>query len=160
MINSGRALSAEGLKYLTRSPGNYASSLRWTATQFFWATLMSPLRTKHVSVDVIITWIQIQRVLKSLISTIIVTRVSGVSKSILIKSATAGKAPKAWALSRFWVSIRSYKKQLVKKICSRILGLVWLKFAMMPLLMIWIVGSKNNFRAVNTEGAAAPPHFL
>ena len=30
MINSGRALSAEGLKYLTRSPGNYASSLRWT----------------------------------------------------------------------------------------------------------------------------------
>ena len=30
MINSGCALSAEGLKYLTRSPGNYASSLRWT----------------------------------------------------------------------------------------------------------------------------------
>ena len=32
--------------------------------------------------------------------------------------ATAGKAPKApmaWALPRFWVSIRSYKKQLVKK---------------------------------------------
>ena len=39
------ALSIEGLKYLTRSPGNYASSLRWT--------LMSPLKTKHVSVDVI-----------------------------------------------------------------------------------------------------------
>ena len=31
------------------------------------------------------------------------------------RGATAGKAPKAWALPRFWVSIRSYKKQLVKK---------------------------------------------
>ena len=69
-------------------------------------------------------------------STIIVTRVSGVNKSILIKGATAGKAPKAWALPRFWVSICSYKKQLVKKIWGRILGLAWLKFAMVPLLMI------------------------
>ena len=31
------------------------------------------------------------------------------------RAATAGKAPKAWALPRFWVSIRSYKKQPVKK---------------------------------------------
>ena len=39
------------------------------------------------------------------------------------RGATAGKAPKAWALPRFWVSIRSYKKQPVEKIWSRILGL-------------------------------------
>ena len=49
------------------------------------------------------------------------------------RAATAGKAPKAWALLRFWVSIRSYKKQLVKKIWGRILGLAWLKFAVASL---------------------------
>ena len=27
------------------------------------------------------------------------------------RHATAGKSPKAWALPRFWVSIRSYKKE-------------------------------------------------
>ena len=32
------------------------------------------------------------------------------------RAATAGKAPKAWALPRFWVSIFPYKKQPVKKI--------------------------------------------
>ena len=72
-------------------------------------------------------------------STIIVIRVSGVSKSILIKGATAGKAPKAWALPRFWVSIRSYKKQLVKKIWGRILGLAWLKFVVVPLVITSIL---------------------
>ena len=46
-----------------------------------------------------------------------------------IRAATAGKTPKAWALPRFWVSIRSYKKQPVKKIWDRILGLAGLKFA-------------------------------
>ena len=44
-----------------------------------------------------------------------------------IRGATAGKAP------RFWVSIRSYKKQLIKNIWGRILGIAWLKFAMVPL---------------------------
>ena len=34
----------------------------------------------------------------------------------------AGKAPKAWALPRFWVSIGSYEKQLIKKIWGRVLG--------------------------------------
>ena len=33
----------------------------------------------------------------------------------LYRAATACKAPKAWALPRFWVSICSYKKQPVKK---------------------------------------------
>ena len=46
-----------------------------------------------------------------------------------------GKAPKAWALPRFWVSIPSYKKQLVKKILGRILGLAWLKFTMAVLIV-------------------------
>ena len=49
------------------------------------------------------------------------------------RAATAGKAPKAWALPRFWVLIRSYKKQPVKKNWSRILGLAWLKFAVAAL---------------------------
>jgi hypothetical protein len=53
---------------------------------------------------------------------------------IVCRGATAGKAPKAWALPRFWISICSYKKQLVKKIWGRILGLAWLKFALAPLV--------------------------
>ena len=49
------------------------------------------------------------------------------------RAATAGKAPKAWALPRFWVSILSYKKQPVKKNWGRILGLAWIKFAVAAL---------------------------
>ena len=59
-----------------------------------------------------------------------------ISNSTIIKdrAAAAGKAPKAWALLiRFWVSMRSYKKQPVKKNWGRILGLAWLKFAMASL---------------------------
>ena len=51
-----------------------------------------------------------------------------------IRGATTGKASKAWALPRFWVSICSYKKQPVKKIWGRILGLAWLRFALVPLV--------------------------
>ena len=40
---------------------------------------------------------------------------------------------KAWALPRFWVLMRSCKKQPVKKIWGRIVGLAWLKFAVAPL---------------------------
>ena len=50
------------------------------------------------------------------------------------RGATAGKAPKAWALPRFWVSIQTYKRQLAKKIWGRILGLAWLKFVVAPML--------------------------
>ena len=53
----------------------------------------------------------------------------------IIRGATAGKAPKAWALPRFWVSIGSYKKQPVKKFWARILGLAWLKFLVAPLII-------------------------
>ena len=49
----------------------------------------------------------------------------------------AGKAPKAWALPRFWVSIHTYKKQPVKKIWGRILGLAWLKFAVPSLWLVF-----------------------
>ena len=35
---------------------------------------------------------------------------------LLLRAATAGKAGKVWSLPRFWVTIRSYKTQLVKKI--------------------------------------------
>ena len=49
------------------------------------------------------------------------------------RAATAGKAPKAWVLPRFWVSIGCYKKQPVKKIWGRVLGLAWLKFAVVAL---------------------------
>ena len=66
---------------------------------------------------------------------------SNVSKSadglhICSRAATVGKAPKAWALPRFWVSILSYKKQPVKKFWGRILGLAWLKFAKVALKRI------------------------
>ena len=57
-------------------------------------------------------------------------------QEIVLRGATAGKAPKAWALPRFWVSIRSYKKPPIKKIWGRILGLAWLKFAVEPLCTI------------------------
>ena len=50
-----------------------------------------------------------------------------------VRAATVGKAPKAWALFRFWASIRSYKKQPVKKIWGRILDLAWLKFTVAAL---------------------------
>ena len=51
------------------------------------------------------------------------------------RAATAGKAGKFWSLPRFWVSICSYRKQLVKNILGRILDLAWLKFAMAALLI-------------------------
>ena len=47
---------------------------------------------------------------------------------MLPRAATASKTLKAWAFPRFWVSIRSYKKQLVKNIFGRILDLAWFKF--------------------------------
>ena len=53
---------------------------------------------------------------------------------MLPRTATASKTPKAWAFPRFWVSIRSYKKQPVTKNWVRILGLVWLKFAVASLI--------------------------
>ena len=37
-----------------------------------------------------------------------------------VRGAMADKAPKAWALPRFWISIRSYKKQPVKKVGQNI----------------------------------------
>ena len=48
----------------------------------------------------------------------------------LCRAAMAGKL---WSLPRFWVSIRFYKKQPIKKICGRILDLAWLKFAVAAL---------------------------
>ena len=56
---------------------------------------------------------------------------------LISRSATAGKSPKDWDLPRFWVSIRSYKKQPVKKNWDRILGLAWFKFAVAPLTSGW-----------------------
>ena len=49
------------------------------------------------------------------------------------RSARAARAAMDWSLSRFWVSIRCYKKQPVKKIWGRILDLAWLKFALAAL---------------------------
>ena len=48
------------------------------------------------------------------------------------RAATAGKAPKAWALPRFW------EEQPVKKHWGRILSLAWLKFVVAPLTLICI----------------------
>ena len=59
------------------------------------------------------------------------------SQNIRYRVATSNKAPKVWALPKFWVLICSYQKQPVKKILGRILGrilgLVWLKFAVAAL---------------------------
>ena len=57
-------------------------------------------------------------------------------KHNIIRAATAGKAGKVWSLPRFWVSMRSYKKQLVKKIWGKVLDLAWLKFAVAALLVL------------------------
>ena len=54
------------------------------------------------------------------------------------RAATAWKAGKVWSLPRFWVSIRSYKKQPVKKFFGRILDLAWLIFAMAALMWIYL----------------------
>ena len=53
----------------------------------------------------------------------------------LLRAATAEKAGKVWSLPRFWVSIRSYKKQPVKKFWGRVLDLALLKFAVAALLL-------------------------
>ena len=47
----------------------------------------------------------------------------------------AATVAKVWSLPRFWVSIRSFKKQSVKKIWGRILDLVWLKFDVAVLIL-------------------------
>ena len=61
------------------------------------------------------------------------------------KAANTAKTAKDW--SRFQVSICSYKKQPVKKIWDRILGLVWLKFVVASLekalLLICVKGRKS-----------------
>ena len=57
----------------------------------------------------------------------------------------AGKAGKVWSLPRFWVSIRSYKKQPVKNFLDRILDLAWLKFAVAVLQFSVNVRSPNMF---------------
>jgi hypothetical protein len=43
------------------------------------------------------------------------------------------RPPRPGPCLEFWVSIGSYKKQPVKKIWARILGLAWLKFVVAPL---------------------------
>ena len=50
------------------------------------------------------------------------------------RAASAGKAGKVWSFPRFWVSIRSYKKQPVKKFWGRVLDLPLLKFAVAALI--------------------------
>ena len=47
---------------------------------------------------------------------------------------------------RFCVAIRSYKKQLVKKLWGRILDLAWLKFAVAALCIMHIDGLLINLR--------------
>ena len=58
----------------------------------------------------------------------------------LTRAATAGKAGKVGSLPRFWVAIRSHKKQPVKTFWGRILNLAWLKFAKWALLTSYHTG--------------------
>ena len=76
---------------------------------------------------------------------------------IFIRGATAGKAPKAWVLPRFWVSIHSYKKQPVKKLWGRIMGLAWLKFVAAPLyttLNLHRIKYQNSIRLEESSGSS------
>ena len=57
---------------------------------------------------------------------------------------TAAKAAKDWSLPRFWVSMPSYKKQLVKKILGRILDLALLKFAVAAMIYISCLFQTNH----------------
>ena len=50
------------------------------------------------------------------------------------RATMAGKAGKIWSLPRFWVSLRSCKKQNFQKKLDRILDLAWLKFAVAALV--------------------------
>ena len=75
-------------------------------------------------------------------------------------AATACKAPKAWALFRFWASIRSYKIQRVKTIWGRILDLAWLKFAVAALYIVHTKDLAQSYfsviaRRVATRGKTA-----
>ena len=56
--------------------------------------------------------------------------------SWLYQASTAANAVKDWSLARFWVLIRSYKKQPVKKFRGRILDIAWLKFTVAALYRI------------------------
>ena len=58
------------------------------------------------------------------------------SKGYHTRTVMAGKAGKVWSLPRFWVSMRSYKKQPVKTFLGRILDLAWLKFAVAALVFL------------------------
>ena len=67
------------------------------------------------------------------------------------RAATAGKAGKVWPLPRFWVTIGSYQKQLVKKFLGRTLDLAWLKFAVAALLCV----TSSETRSVCAKQASA-----
>ena len=71
----------------------------------------------------------------------------------IVRGARSGKVPKAWAMAIFWVSIRFYKKHLVKKIWSTILGLARLKFAMAAYLQKIILHDKHQVFANFDEAA-------
>ena len=72
-------------------------------------------------------------------------------QTISTRAATAGKAGKVWSFPRFWVSIRSIKKQPVKKFWGRILDLAWLNFAVasniLPKTFFLILLGKLSFVA-------------
>ena len=53
---------------------------------------------------------------------IVYYRLKRLSLLTLHRAATAGKAGKVWPLLRFWVSIRSYKKQPVRKMLGQNIG--------------------------------------
>ena len=54
---------------------------------------------------------------------------------ILFRCAIAGKAPKAWALPRFLVTVNPISTRGADYAHHSTIGLVWLKFAVAPLCM-------------------------
>ena len=60
----------------------------------------------------------------------------------MCRAATSDEEGKVWSLPKVWVSIRSYKKQAVKKWIKKTLGrtldLAWFKFTMVALMWVYL----------------------
>ena len=72
---------------------------------------------------------------------------ASITKPSSAMAVTAAKAAKDWSLPRFWVSIPSYKKQLVKIFWGRILDLAWLKFDVAALSTMYLCSKKEFFNS-------------
>ena len=116
-------INCNQLKYAIQYPicwvSDHWNHVNWDP-QFYIKICWAPIHKSHIFLDSGVSYKALSAPFESVVSR--------------FRGSTAHKAPKAWALHIFWVSIRTYKKQLSKKICGRVLGLAWLKFAVAALI--------------------------